>query len=172
MPIEQRPDFQSNACFVINAHQNLAKSPNKTVRRFDNETPYSIHPLWCATMIAAEVSLPESLRTEGTFTLLYHDILEDTTADIPSNLPPDIRKSIEDMTFMGGMSQEMIEIWGKEPKIRLFKLYDKVSNLLDSAWMTPERRRIYVEHTRKLIEDVEKNFGPLNIIKIAKTIVE
>jgi len=69
------------------------------------------------------------------------------------------------------MTQEMVEVWNREPKIRLFKLYDKISNLLDSSWMTPEIIEIYTSYTKKLLEDVEQNFGQLNITRIARAIL-
>jgi len=45
------------------------------------------------------------------------------------------------MTFEGGSEQEIVEIWDKPTEIRLYKLYDKVSNLLDGAWMKDEKRK-------------------------------
>lgn len=61
---------------------------------------------------------------------------------------------------------------GKDPRIRLFKLYDKVSNLLDASWMSPELHRKYTGYTQKLLADVEKNYGHLNIVKIAHAILD
>ncbi len=171
MSTEQYSDLGSHIQFVIHAHQYQAKIPDNAVRGWDNETPYSIHPLWCATTILTETSLPKELRLEGAVVLLYHDIIEDTNAMIPNNLLPNIFQGVVDMTFTGGMRQEMIEIWGKEQKIRLYKLYDKVSNLLDAMWMSPEYRQKYTEYTRKLLADVEEHFGSLNIVKIAHPIL-
>lgn len=119
-------------------------------------------------MIAAEPLLPKGIREEGTVALLYHDIPEDTNQPLPESLSLDIQKSIKDMTFpKGTMSQEIFEIWGKEPKIRLFKLYDKVSNLLDATWMSDELKKKYREYTARLMRDVENNYGKLNIVKLA-----
>lgn len=158
--------------FIIHAHRDLSKTPQKSVRLWDKETPYYIHPLWCATSILTETALPEDVRQEGAVALLYHDILEDTNAELPQGLSPHIREFIHDMTFQGGMTQEMEEIWKKDPKVRLFKLFDKISNLLDGTWMSSELREKYIAHTKRLLQDVEQNFGDLNIVKIAHSIID
>lgn len=117
--------------------------------------------------ILTETTLPKSLRENGVLTLLYHDVIEDTKAKLPSNLKPLIKKYIRDMTFPNGIMQEIKEIWDKPKEIRLFKLYDKVSNLLDATWMSNELKKKYIEYTAKLMRDVENNYGKLNIVKLA-----
>lgn len=57
------PDLQRHIQFVLHAHQGMAKTPENTVRGFDNETPYIVHPLWCATMIATEPLLDATWMT-------------------------------------------------------------------------------------------------------------
>lgn len=157
--------------YIIHAHQQQPQKPLNAYRLWDKRTPYSIHPLWCAITILTETQLPKPLREEGYLTLLYHDLLEDTTAKLPP-LSNNVKKSIRDMTFYEGIDQEIKEIWHKQPKIRLFKLYDKISNLLDGSWMPPELHKKYIDYTEKLLEDVEHNFGSLNIVKIAHAIVD
>jgi len=164
-------NLQPHIQIVLNAHQDLAKTPENTVRGFDNETPYIFHPLWCSSMIATEPLLSRDLRIEEALAFLYHDVLEDTNASLPSDLSANIQQSIENMTFQRGMRQEMDETWMKEPKIRLFKLHDKVSNLLDATWMSSEYQQLYVNYTKRLVEDVEQQFGILNITKIAHAIL-
>jgi hypothetical protein len=54
-----------------------------------------------------------------------------------------------------------------KPEVRLFKLYDKTSNLLDPL----KKESADVEKNKFLIQsltrDVQQNFGDLNIVKIA-----
>jgi len=159
--------------YIIESHTPLfSTTPEKSIRFWDKETPYSIHPLWCATTLATETELPKDVREEGIITLLYHDVLEDTTRSLPSDIPSHIRQSIQDMTFPGGIQQEMEEIWDKKPLIRLFKLYDKISNLLDGTWMSSELYDTYSAYSRKLLLDVENTYGQLNIVKIAHAILD
>lgn len=171
MSQEKYPELHAHIAYVFDAHQKLAKKPDN-IFRGDNETPYVIHPVWCSTMIATEVALLRETRIEGTITLLYHDVLEDTNATLPEGLPQEIIESIYDMTFPGGMREEMIKIWEKPAKIRLFKLYDKVSNILDASWMEPGYLEVYKNYTRKLLADVEGNYGNLNIVILAHALTD
>ena len=64
---------------------------------------------------------------------------------------------------------EWKNLWSKDKEIRLFKLFDKTNNMLDGICMKPERKEQHLEHLKKLTQDVEKNYGELNIVKFAKT---
>ena len=75
------------------------------------------------------------------------------------------------MTFEGGSKQEMEEIWGKTGEIKLYKLYDKTSNLLDGSWMDKEKWDSYAAYTRKLSACVEGDYPGLNITRIAREII-
>ena len=154
--------------YVMNAHENHAKKPSKAFRKWDGKTPYYIHPIWCATTIATETKLDETVRNEGIQTLLYHDLLEDTTKELPEWLSPRIKYLVEEMTFEGGSKQEMKEIWTKPNEVKLYKLYDKVSNLLDGSWMDEEKRQTYENYTGKLCEEIKKMCGDLNIVKMGE----
>jgi hypothetical protein len=175
---EKRPDnnpkdFAQHVAYVINAHINLAKSSDKAVRAWDGKTPYAIHPVWCATMIQSETTLPADVRTRGTLTLLYHDVDEDTTASLPTTLPADITALIGHMTFPGGMKQEMEDLWTKPSEVLLYKLYDKVSNLMDGAWMSDELTTRYVAHTKRLLAEIERTYGrKLNIVRLAHAVLD
>ena len=109
-------------------------------------------------------------RLQG-FVLFWHDITEDTTLSLPEDTPSDIVRLVEEMTFKT-FSAELEEVWQRDPQIRLFKLYDKVSNLLDAGWMNVEKWNRYVKFTSELSKDVETNYGYLNIVKIAGAICE
>ena len=162
---------QRDINYVIEAHRDNPRKNNKAFRKWDGKTPYHIHPLWCATMLATETSLPDKIREEGVQVLLYHDVLEDTTQLLPDWLSNRVTELIEGMTFEGGSSQEMKEIWNKPPGIRLYKLYDKVSNLLDGIWMGEGKRKMYLDYTKRLGEEVELRYGVLNITKMARMMV-
>lgn len=158
--------------FTINAHRNNPKKPSKAFRKWDGKTPYAIHPIWSAMTIMTETTLDEKTRQEGYLTLLYHDILEDTNVKLPIDTPKRIEHLVKEMTFEGGSEEEMRLIWDKSQEVRLYKLYDKVSNLLDGTWMTREKREKYEGYLERLTQDVERNYGTLNITKIARAIGE
>lgn len=163
---------QRDIRWVIRAHTEYPTQPSKAFRKWDEKTPYSMHPIWCASMIATETSLDEKTREEGIQVLLYHDVLEDTTLLLPQGLSLRVVQLIHEMTFGGGSKQEMQEIWGKPREIKLYKLYDKVSNLLDGSWMDDDKWNSYSEYTRRLCDDVKRNYLGLNITRIAREIAK
>lgn len=156
-------------------HARYPTKPGKAFRGGHDEertwTPYGIHPTWAATTILHERGLPQNVRADGAIVLFYHDILEDTTMNLPRNLPRRVRDLVEAMTFES-FDQEMELLWQRAPVIRLLKAYDKVSNWMDGTWMYPERRVLHRAHLTRIVDDVEQNFGPLNIIRIARALLE
>lgn len=156
--------------FVLAAHAEKPISSRKAARKWDGKTPYGIHPVWCAMAMLHETKLPEEQRCAGAEALLLHDIWEDTTVGLPAGTQDEIRLLVQDMTY-ASTEEEMKLVWSRPPFIRLLKLYDKVSNLMDGAWMSDEQRKKYAEYTKKLSDDAKENFGELNIVKIAQAIM-
>lgn len=140
---------QKDIEYIIRAHDLFPVKPSKAFRKHDGKTPSYTHSLWCATTILAETNLDESLRNKGGLILLYHDLLEDTTLPLPDWLPNDIIRGINDMTFES-FTKETKLIFRKNKEIRLFKLYDKVNNLMDSSWMSIEKKLAYNRYTEIL----------------------
>ncbi len=143
-------------------------------QHYDLKAPAWMHSVWCATMIMHEIALLTSGEIRSySLVLLYHDILEDTVAGLPNWINDQkIIDLLKHMTFSGGSKQEMQEIWDKPKEVRLMKLFDKVSNLLDGAWMNEEKATAYKEYVHRLADDVEKNYGELNIVRIARTLTK
>lgn len=155
---------------VINAHRKYSQE-SKATRKWDNQTPYFIHPIWCALTLLHETNLPSGVRENGYQALLYHDVLEDTKCKLPKYLSPEVRELITEMTTKNS-EKEMREVWSKKPEVKLLRLYDKVSNLMDSTWMSPKKKERYVEYVKRLKNEVEQTYGDLNIVRIAKAITD
>jgi len=151
------------------AHSEFGNSPDDAVRFHDRMTPYVVHPIWCAASLLQEPAISIHLREVGSLALLWHDTLEDTTMPLPPGTTAEISQLVEGMSF-ASFDEERTELWARSKEIKLLKLYDKVSNLLDGVWMKPEKWNIYVEHTLRLAIEVESNFGQLGIVKIARAI--
>lgn len=151
------------------SHAERPTKPSKAVRKWDGTTPYGVHPVWCAMTLLQETALPEEIREEGAEALFFHDLLEDTTAGPPEGTRSRVRELVEGMTFASS-DEEIVEVWSRTPEVRLLKLYDKVSNLLDGVWMTPEKQERYRAYTRRLADDVESHYGTLNIVRIARSL--
>jgi len=156
--------------YIIWAHTDEPRKPGNRYRKWDSRTPYYIHPIWCATMILQETSLPEDLRRNGSLALLYHDVLEDTTAGLPGWLSEDVGLLVSEMTFKSS-EDEWENLWQRDERVRLLKLYDKTSNLLDGVWMTHDKRAHHLRHLRRIYEDVKAKYGELNITKLASTLL-
>jgi len=160
--------------YAIYAHS--MDSTKEQVRRWDGKTPYSIHPIWCVMAILHETQLSEEIRSEGAEALALHDVEEDTEIGLPSWIREKPRQYVKEMTFtseVGSTEIERKEIWNRPPVIRLLKLYDKTSNLLDGSWMPDEKwNNQYVPYVLELADDVEKHFGNLDIVKIARAIAK
>lgn len=155
--------------YTITSHALHSVKPSKAFRKADGMTPYSIHPMWCAMSLLHEQVLPYEFRWNGAQALLFHDLLEDTTAGLPGGLPSEVAQMVMDMTFESS-DVEMVEVWDKPIEIKLLKLYDKVSNLLDATWMTSERFDQYAKYANALADEVEENYGRLAIVKMARAV--
>ena len=154
---------------AILAHSKFAKGERDKVRFSDMVTPYSVHPIWCAMTLLAETALPEEVRQIGYQALLWHDTLEDTTLPLPQDAKDAVKLLVEEMTF-SSFKEEKERLWGRSDMAKLLKLYDKVSNLLDGRWMSARKWNDYVDHTLKLMAFVEKHYGELNIVRIARAV--
>ncbi|MBI5841622.1 MAG: hypothetical protein HZB19_16140 [Chloroflexi bacterium] len=155
---------------TIDAHTHHGKTDDAKIRLWDRSTPYAIHPIWCGMTLLTETSLAEDVRLIGYKALLWHDILEDTDFPLPEEVEPEVKTLVEEMTFPDGFEQEKIFLWERSSIAKLMKLYDKVSNLLDAAWMPDEQWNDHVSHALQLTDFVEKTYGNLNIVKISRAV--
>ena len=144
----------------------------QSLRKWDKFTPYSIHPIWCAMTILHETQLPKKLRILGYKVLLFHDAIEKAgNQELFYQLTEDkeLILNVQAMTFEN-IDDEINNLHKKSKFVKLLKLYDKVSNLMDSDWMDGKLLGKYLTHTLNLKCEAEKNYGELNIIKIAEAI--
>lgn len=157
------------------AHEQQPCKPKNRVRKWDGETPYFVHPTWCAMTVYHETRLPTRLRLLLARMLQWHDVLEDTTrGKLPLYLSSVTRRAVTLMCFDGGFAEEQTELWKRGPIIILGKLYDKVSNWMDGAWMSEEKRNRLRTHILNICDVVGLRFakyGTLNIVTIARALV-
>lgn len=156
--------------YVIEAHTQRIKRSAHATRMWDKKTPYYLHPIWCASAIRFETNLPEEIRINGSQALLYHDILEDTEAELPEWLSQDVKSMVQDLTFTSS-EDEWLHLWERDKVTRLLKLYDKTNNIIDGIWMEPERKQQHLTHLRRLCKDVRNNYGELTITRFARILL-
>lgn len=169
MNIDEIPKYLRLAWVAHNEH---ARDSEDRFRRHDGITPYFVHPAWAAMTIMQEPLLSVSLRWNGFRVLCLHDVEEDTTFQLPGWVPPVVRSLVCLMSFESS-DDEMKKIWSRAPFVRLLKLYDKVSNLLDGSWMDSREigyRERYEQYALSLADDVESRYGVLNICQITRAI--
>ncbi len=156
---------------AVEAHQEKSQKPEKALRTFlsGESNPYFTHSLWCAMTILMETKLPESIRLPGAEALLFHDVLEDTTADLPADLSPEVKNLVQSMTF-NDFHTEVRETLKKPPLNQLLKLYDKTAILYDGVVKGKVSEEWY-DYIRSLANNVEKEYGELNIVLLAKVLL-
>ena len=159
--------------FAATAHQEKVLPTAKALRTFPSgeKTPYFTHPLWCAVMLWLDSDLPESIRYPGAETLLFHDILEDTSAPLPEDISDEVKHLVQEMTYQGGFNEEKTAVLTKPPLIQLLKLYVKTATLYDGD-IKPGRIQEWTEFMLKLINTVEREYGTLNIVLFARELIK
>ncbi len=155
---------------AFDAHTNHPNTPRDSVRFWDGETPYAVHPTWSAMTVLCEPRLDRKTRFNGALALQLHDVLEDTQLPLPDGLPPEVVELVEQMTFTS-FSEEQEVVWSRSPTVRMLKLIDKTSNLLDASWMKREKLRNYMQFTTQLADDVEQHYGTLNTVVMARALI-
>lgn len=158
--------------YVAEAHQEKVLPTAKALRVFPGgeKNPYFTHSLWCSTMLLLETQLPERIRDDAAVALLFHDVLEDTTAPLPNSLTPETVRLIADMTYEN-FQDEVSSVLAKESIVHLVKLYDKVATLYDGC-LRSFRYPEWLDFTEQLIELVEREYGPLNIVLLGKSLAQ
>lgn len=155
------------------AHQEKVLPAAKAFRTFPSgeNTPYFTHSLWCAIMIWLDSGLPENIRYPGAQVLLFHDILEDTSATLPNDISDEVKRLIGEMTYRGGFNEEKTAVLTKPPLIQLLKLYDKTATLYDGD-MKSDRIQEWTGFMEKLIKTVKHEYGTLNIVLLARELIK
>lgn len=155
---------------VFYTHATQCYKPEGAARLFDGYTPYAVHPTWCAMTILQEPLLDVRLRYRGSLALLYHDVPEDTSGKLPEGLGSEVMELVAGMTF-ASFDEEVKELWNRPIEVHLLKLYDKTSNWLDGTWMKPRKKALYHELIERLCDSVAAEYGPLNIVRLARSIL-
>ncbi len=164
--------FNRHAAFAARAHTEHAKPGAKPYRLFKSgeKVPYYGHTLWCAMMLLMEAQLPAAIREPGATALVLHDIIEDTELPLPEDVTAEERALVEGMTYHGGFDEEKTAVLQKPPLIKLLKLYDKTASMYDGC-LSPRRYAEWTAFTERLADDVEKEYGALNVLPLARALI-
>ncbi|MCX6752011.1 MAG: hypothetical protein NTZ87_00705 [Candidatus Nomurabacteria bacterium] len=158
---------------VLRIHSKFARTPKKAFRAFDGVTPSGVHSVLLGMLALNEESLPEELRIRVALTLFGHDILEDTTATLPSWATEDteVLTLILGMTFDEGQNKYE-EMWKHDRKILLPEFFDCTINLSCAKTKKPERTEMCRAAVRMLLAYIEPLYPGLEITKMAKAFLQ
>lgn len=150
---------------------------NKTYRQKGN-VPYIMHPLWCASMLIADTQIPYEQRELGFKALILHDVLEDTSLELPEWVESEVKDVVNELTFES-FEQAKKEYAGKSTFIKLLLLYDELSSMYenhvginDDLDKAEKKRKDWKEFTIKGIKEVEKEYGNIRIVQVGKAIIK
>ena len=154
-------------CMAVNAHQVNPNQP-KDASVFGMAKPVVIHSLRCAMTILHETQLPDEIGCRDIrhcCCMMFWKI----PVVIPGNLDERVVVLVHGMTF-DSFQAEQAAIWDQPDDIKLLKLYDKTSILMDAVWMRDKKWNNLVDYTLALADFVEKTYGLLNVVNIARAL--
>ena len=125
-------------------------------------------------MVLNDTSLSRAERENGFRVLLLHDVIEDTRASLPVDLPSEVVGLVREMTYENFDEEKKI-VPGKSAFLQLLKIVDKVATIYDNHGsehiFSAERKKDWRSYTELLLQNVQSEFGHTQVFKIAKTIV-
>lgn len=166
MNIEAK-EFKQLVDLAYKAHQE--HNTRKDYRQ-DGKVPFVVHPLWCALTLLNDQRIPFEERYIGYQVLLLHDVLEDANIDIPDTVSEEVISLVKEMTHDSWEEEQ--DISHKSDFMKLLKLTDKIASMYDETVRPePVRRREWRELVEKLLYDVEKKYGNIRLVTLAKAVM-
>jgi len=161
-------EFKKLIDLTYEAHQE--KCTRKEFRQ-EGKVPFVVHPLWCALMLLNDTRIPFEERELGYQVLLLHDFLEDTSQKIPDYINPKVVNLVKEMTHQFWEEEKAID--EKSDFVKLLKLCDKLASLYDeNIRPDPKRRREWKKLIERLLSAVQKKYGNIRIVTMAKALLE
>ncbi|MFH1766680.1 MAG: hypothetical protein ABH826_01145 [Patescibacteria group bacterium] len=130
--------------------------------------PYTVHPMWCATMLICDTKIPRKQRELGFKALILHDVLEDTDMTLPKWVEPRVQKIVQELTFESP-ADALKQIFGKSHFIKLLLLIDMLASMYEDH-VSPHHRGLWKKAVHHLIKEVEEKYGNTRIVQVAKVI--
>lgn len=124
--------------------------------RDDGTTPYVVHPIGVANLVAGETS-----NTDTICIALLHDILEDTKGtyeEISEMFGKDVADGVlsltddKNMTKKERKTEQLKRVLKLSAQAEIVKMADKLYNLRDMTSWPLEKKRIYAAHAYLLLK--------------------
>jgi hypothetical protein len=153
---------------IYSAHQ---EHNTRNDFRQNEKVPFIVHPIWCALTLLNDQRIPFKERELGYQVLLLHDIIEDTSLVVPDYIDQKVLDCVKEMTHDTWEEEKNIE--KKSDFIKLLKLCDKIASMYDETVRNDlQRRKEWKILTQKLFVDVEKHYGNIRLVTLAKAILQ
>lgn len=137
--------------------------------RQDGNVPYITHPLWCASMLIADTQVPYEQRELGFKALILHDVLEDTSLELPEWVDPAVKKIVQEMTFEN-WEQAKEEIPKHSNFLKLLHTVDALSSMYENH-VSEQKRTEWKNITAGLLQEIEREYGNIRIVQIGNAVI-
>ncbi|MFH0952458.1 MAG: hypothetical protein V1838_04730 [Patescibacteria group bacterium] len=155
------------------AHQRVNTTDQTT--RQNGMVPFCSHPMFGALLLLHDIKLPYELRKLGFRVLMRHDIKEDTGYPLSeANTDPPALRYVDMMTH-NTWQEEMDSTPGKPIEVKLFKLIDKISTIMDYDMVTgqgEEKARQWLSYAKQLLKEVQAYYGECDTVVIARAVID
>ncbi|MBP9815960.1 hypothetical protein KBD09_01835 [Candidatus Woesebacteria bacterium] len=138
--------------------------------RQEGKVPYIFHPLWAAISLMTDTQIPYEEREKGFKILILHDVLEDTSLELPSWVPQDIQQGVEELTFKDWDDAKQA-IPSKSTFIKLLLLYDSLSSMYE-LHVSERKKHWWKEKVISLTNEVQAHYGNIRAVQMGKAISE
>lgn len=156
--------------FAHDAHTNFnTRGQDHVIRR--GLYPYMVHCMWAAGTLVMDPEIPKEERVLGFQVLLLHDVLEDTSKQLPDWVGQDVQEGIRMLTH-DTWEEEQAATEHYTPFFKLLKLVDKMQTMYERAIQSSQKRREWKALTARLLADVEKHYGKTRITVIARALLD
>ncbi len=155
--------------FAHDAHTNHnLRGEDHVIRR--DLYPYIIHPMWAACTLIMDPKIPKEERIIGYQVLVLHDVLEDTSEQLPDWVSDDVKRGVQSLTHEN-WEEEQEAVMQYTPFLTLLKLCDKMQTMYELAIDDPIKARQWKTLIENLVRDVEAHYGKTKVVVIAKALL-
>lgn len=157
--------------FVFKAHNEQDITHDELFRQF-GKTPYPTHCLLAAQLLLSDQRVPWKERKLGYLALLLHDIKENTAAELPDWVDPQVKKLVNELALDRSNNDATTEqqVLNKPDSIKLLILVDMLSNLYEEH-VKLQHRKIWIAGMKKLMHILESEYGKTRVFTIARALI-
>lgn len=157
--------------FLLDAHEKH-DTTSKEIFRQKGRTPYPTHPIFAAQSVLVDRRVPWEERRLGYYALLLHDVLENTSLELPDWVEEEVKKRVELLTFNEGTKEEKLRALETRPiYIKYLVLADTLSNMYEEH-ISEHNRDTVMKIVRYLIDELSEQYRDSTVVALVKHLLE